>query len=459
MKLNFLYLFFATALLLVSACIDPITVGSDLLEEDRATLGQITDLTFTTKVVEDDSLLAFDFVDNLTLGTITFGQLTDDVFGQWKHGIYIIPTLRRNSADGQIARPAFADDPTVMVDSVVLILPLDTIVGLYGTNNTFEYRLKGLGGTMVDQLRNYYSNDRLTVDFNDLNRDNSFTAIPEATLVYDTLIGGGDSLPHVRIAFDDQFLTDLNQRPPSTFDSDTTFWQFLSGMFLEPTAESGSLLPIKFQRTGEVSRAEMYFFYPDTSDQSPTFYRAPLSLWLPSYQKNYTGSVAGDKLRAGIDNEQTLIAGQAGLLTEINFPNLTALENTVINQAELTFYLDEVEGYDYDTYPTSTFIALYYLNNDGNLVAIQDRQRLGNPNSSTAVRQFLGGDPQTDEDGNIFFQPRISVHMQQMVDGVVPSTIYLRVVPIDRDPSRLILRGPAASVRPATVKVTYTNLD
>ena len=49
--------------------------------------------------------------------------------------------------------------------------------------------------------------------------------------------------------------------------------------------------------------------------------------------------------------------------------------------------------------------------------------------------------------------------MQRMVDGEVPPTIYIRTVPLDRDPARMIMAGPEASVRPATVKVTFTQLD
>ncbi len=461
------YLFFAAAalILLQSACTDPITVGSDLLAGDRAELGQTVDIPFTTRVVPDDSLLTYDASNNAAVGTFNFGHLNDPLAGEWIHSVYIIPELNRRQSTGLIDQPVFASRPEVLVDSVVLILPIDTSQALYGPGRLFPYRLNQLAGA-VDQSRDYDSNVSFPRGFNELNRENVFLATRAPRLLYDTIVArGADSsrynFPHVRIPFDQQFVDQLNLRDASTFESDTTFWEFLAGFQLEPTEVTNALLKLQPlpARAGEVPFAGLYFFYPDTLDQRPTFYRAPLSLSLPRYERNYAGSLAGDLLLQGTNNERTFLGGQASLMTEINFPDLSSLEDVVVNQAEIKLYLEDVAGYDYADYPHPTFIALYYRDGSGNLTPILDRQLLGNPNSSLAIRQFLGGNPQEDEDGNIFYLPRFSVHLQRMIDGTVPSTIYARVVPLDRDPSRALLAGPEASVRPATVKVTFTKLD
>lgn len=457
------FFFIGSALLIfLSACTEPITVGSDLLEGDRASLGQTMDLEFTTTVFREDTITTFDASANATLSSFTFGQLRNDVFGELKHGVYIIPSLPRSSATGQVVAPPFIFDENTSVDSVVFFLPIDTSAGLYGNGLTFPVRMVQLADA-VDQNQDFDSNVSLVRGFNELQRDPFFTAEFNATLLYDTIISSGDSVlfPHIRMAFDDQFLEQLNSVDASVFDSDTTFWEFLSGFYLEPTDDSGSLITLQPQpNTGGLSQfAGIYYFYKDTLDQDPTFYRAPLSLWLPRYEQDFDGSVFGDYLAPGEDNESFALAGQAGLLTEITFPDLSSLQDVVINEAILTFYREEVEGFDYLQFPAPTLTALYYRDEDGRLVQIEDRQRLGNPNSSAAIRQFLGGNPITDDDNNIFYQPRFSVHMQRMVDGEVPPTIYMRTVPLDSDPSRVILAGPQASVRPATVRVTFTELD
>ncbi len=456
------FLLCCALLLVLTACTEPITVGGDLLEGDRATVGQITDLPFTTSVVREDTIVTFDASSNAALAAFTFGQMRNDVFGELKHGVYIIPTLPRSTATGLVNAPAFAFDDGTLVDSVVLFLPIDTSAGLYGNGANFPIRMIQLADA-VDQNVDYGTDVNLVRGFNELQREPSFSVDFEATLLYDTIISSGDSVlfPHIRIAFDDQFLGQLNAQDESIWRSDTTFYEFLAGMYIEPTDDSGSLVTIQPQPTagGQSPFAGLFWFYQDTLDQSPTFYRTPLSLWLPRYEQDYAGSFFETLLAPGADNDQFAIAGQAGVMTEINFPNLQDLQDVVINEAVLTLYRDDVTGLDYEELPAPTFTALYYRDENGNLVPIEDRQRLGNPNSSTAIRQFLGGDPQEDEAENVFYSPRFSVHMQRMVDGEVPPTIYLRTVPIDRDPARMILAGPEAAVRPASVRVTFTELE
>ncbi|MFT7121184.1 MAG: hypothetical protein ACJAZ9_001362 [Neolewinella sp.] len=457
-------LFFTLCALFLAftSCTEPITVGSDLLAGEQADLGQVSDLPFTTTVVREDSILSFDASANAGLASFTFGQVTNDVFGQLKHGAYIIPSLPRNSATGLVNQPLFAGNDLVNVDSVVLFLPIDTSAGLYGNGQTFPIRMGQLVDP-VDQNLDYSSNLDLFADFNDLNRDQAFTANFNATLLYDTIISSGDSVlfPHIRVAFDDQFLDRLNMADAGIFENDTTFWQFLAGMYLEPTDESGSLITLQPQPNngGQSAFAGIFYFYTDTIDMEPTFYRTPLSLWLPSYEQDYTGTAFGDLDAPGEDNETFAVAGQAGFMTAITFTDLSALQNVVINEAQFTFYREDVEGLDYLEFPSPNFIAMYYRNDDGLLLPIEDRQRLGNPNSNAAILQFLGGNPLEDDDGNTFYAPRLSVHMQRIVDGELPPTIYLRVIPVDRDPSRMALAGPQAAVRPASVLVTFTRLD
>ncbi|MTB52616.1 DUF4270 family protein [Lewinella sp. W8] len=458
---QFIFLALVALTFVIPSCTEPITVGSDILNVDRAELGQTMDLEFTTKVVRDDTILTFDASVNAAIAGFTFGTLEDDVFGSVKHGAYLIPNLSRNSSGfARIPPFAFTDE---MVDSVVLIIPIDTANAFYGNTREFNFRLGRLASP-VDQEQDYYSNVSFPRGFEDLNRESSFFATKTPRLLYDTLVASnGDSVlgSHIRIPFTDQFVTQLNLQDTATFESDSAFWSFLAGFYLEPDGNTDGLLTLEPQptRQGATPFGGLYLFYPDTANQEPTFYRAPLFLWLPRYEKNYTGSLAGSLLGPDQDNEQVLLSGQAGLMTEITFTDLSALEDVVINQAEISFTVEEVSGYSTEDRPIPTFVALYYRNEEGVITPIDDRVRLGNPFSSDIIRQFLGGEDLLDSDGDSFYRPRFSVHMQRMVSGEVPPTIYMRVVPVDIDPSRVILGGPESSVKPATVRVTFTELD
>lgn len=360
--------------------------------------------------------------------------------------------------------------PDTQVDSIVLILPIDTATAFYGGARNFPLDLRLLAGSF-DQEQNYYSDLELPTLAESVNRDASFFASEEFTFLYDTIYSNGDTVafPHVRIALSDAFVAAINAADTSDFSSDEDFWNLFPGVYLEPEAGSNGLVNLRpdANRGGQTAFSGFYFFYPDTSSQEPQFIRRSFSAWLPAYKKDYTGTLAATLLADGDEAEQTLVAGQGGLLTEITFPDLSLLDDRVVNLAEIKFFRDEVDGYSYVDNPSPTNLALFYRDDEGTLIPIEDRLRLGNPNSSDQARRFLGGDPQVNDAGDVFYQPRFSVHLQRMLDGEVPNVVYLRVVPNDLtpslaaslDPSRVVLTGREAAALPATIRVTFTELD
>lgn len=448
----------SAAFVILTACTEPITVGADLLGDDRATLGQTIDIPFTTRVVKSDSLLTYDSFSQIGLGGFSFGELQDNVFGLTKNSLYVVPGLVRGF-DLLPSPPPFAFTERD-VDSIVLIIPIDTSYAFYGNDRQFNFRA-GLIPSRVEDDNDYFSNVVLPTAFVDINASNLITATTTPTLLYDTLYAtNNDSIlePHIRIKFDDDFLNNVNMRDEATFDSDAALATLLAGVYLEAENDPDGLVGLLPSGTSTIFSG-FYFFYKDTSaTMSETFYRMPLSLTLPRYEKDYTGSLAGELLEPGDDLEQVALSGQGGLMTEITFPDLTMLEDKVINQAEMVFFREVIENYSYDDYPAPPFVGLYYRNDDGNLVQILDRQLLLNPEFDAVVNDFIGGNELEDDEGNIFYRPRFSVHLQRMIDGEVPSSVFLRVTPVDRDASRVILGGPEAPERPASVKVTFTEI-
>ncbi len=128
---------FATALLLLlGSCTDPITVGSDLLGDDRAEVGEVTDLPFTARVIRDDSSLTVRGTAATTPNGYSFGQFEEMTFGLTRHSLYL--TARPPVGVSQLTVvPQFARNASVRIDSAVLILPIDTLKPFYGPGREF----------------------------------------------------------------------------------------------------------------------------------------------------------------------------------------------------------------------------------------------------------------------------------------------------------------------------------
>lgn len=464
MKSIFLPLLSALVFLFLTACTEPIIVGSDLLEDDRASVGQTTDIPFVTAVVRDDSLPTYEGPSFNLFTNYSVGRLEDPYFGNSTQGVYYVPVVPRTQGTGLPDPPQFAGVPNREADSIVLILPIDTANLFYGPGRELPFRLNLLSSRVpIGDGTEYTTADRQFEGFLDVNATNTVTPSPNPRINFDTIYAGSDTLPHLRIRLSQQYVDNFNARDRASFESDSAFATVLPGVFLEPTAPTNGLFGLRIPDNvpADPDISGFYTFYRDTTtNQTARIYRIPIRAVLPTVERSYTGTPVADLLDTPPDPERVVVQGQAGLMTAITFTDLSELDEKVINQAELTFYRETPEGVDYDAFPAPARLGLYYVSlRSGNLVPIADAQLLRNGAVDEIRDLFLGGVEERDEDDRPFYRVRFSVHLQEMIEGTVPRTMYLRVADLDGDPSRAVLAGPGAAVRPATIKAVFTEVD
>lgn len=448
-------------------CTDPITVGTETIGIDGENVGETMEIPFRTRVVPGDSLQVY-FPETISpLPSFSLGQIEDEAFGRLRSGVYISPSLARATTTGLFRTPPFADRLNVNVDSIVLILPVDTNAAFYGPGRSFPIELLELN-EMLDFNQDYFSSLELATNQTDLSQTGSFAATAEPQFLLDTVGTDGDttSFSHVRVRFSDAFVQRINGFTASQYESDTVFRTNFGGVFLRPSADAEALVNVVTPTSGVVAtgqNAGFFFYYPDTSDQDQTFYRAPFELWLPQIDYDYAGSITGALLSPGDDQELIAVAGEAGVMTEIIFDDLSLLENRVINRAAFEFPVATTDAVDYDTYPLPARIELLYRDGGGDLQPIEDRiELLRTGGSADAIEFFLNGLLEEDEQGNQFYSPTFSVHLQRILDGEVPPRLLLRVNPLRANqprPARALLNGPDAITRPARLRVTFTELE
>ncbi|MEM7575623.1 MAG: DUF4270 family protein [Bacteroidota bacterium] len=462
--------FLALLLLLSwSACTDPITVGSDLLEGDRIDVDFNGEVPIRTRTIAMDTFSVFDAGSNSLWPRSPFGIVSDDVFGRTSAGIHLYFRPNRSSFSNDIAFPEFiefADDPDVSLDSVVIILGVDTS-SFYGPINetVYNYELREL-----NSQPDFNENILLTERFQrgDLASDEtSFTLTDVETLLADTLIRSDSTTAfQQRFRLNNGLLQRLAALDTFAFETDSTFADIFPGFFLEPTGESAGIF--NFDMSGAVDFDGMVAFYTDTVGE-PQFYSFPLIRWLPSVERDLAGTTAEMLLDADADDELTLIQSTAGLLTEINLTDLTEFEGQIINQAQLEIYPAALPGFDADRFPEPETLMLFAKDEDDRLVLIEDLASNVLPNASQAnIRFFVGG--VYDEDDQVY-RLNLTVQLQRILnDPDFEPVVYLAILPrivdpasfirneIDIEYGRLPLNGPTATDRPMRLRVAYTRL-
>jgi hypothetical protein len=136
------------------SCTDPTKLGADLLEEDQISAGFTDTLNLISYTVEGDSVRTYTELFSGQLNSYLFGDFTSPVFGRSVSTLYVQARLPRDASLGVI-EPEFKDSD--LLDSIVLVLPYDTIAYYGLTNEVFGIEVLELAESMVDTI-DYYSN-------------------------------------------------------------------------------------------------------------------------------------------------------------------------------------------------------------------------------------------------------------------------------------------------------------
>ncbi len=445
---------------LLTACVDPITVGSDLLSDDRAILGFDDNVAIDLYTFAEDSVKVFDGDGRLKIVNTHFGRIEDEVFGRSDRAAYFFPELPRSTASGLIIRPPFLNTDTVAIDSIILVIPIDTnFFYADAIGQPFAYEaFEALEG--IDISLDYYANSSFTTASMPI-ASGSVSPLKAATLLHDTMVVDSILTPHVRIRLDASLATRFLQADTAVFGSDEALRAFFAGVFLQPAAVTNALFAIRAN-----SGFAGFYFYLSANNRNPTFYLMPMEAVIPSYRFDRTGSLAATLLNQNLSNQQALLEGQGGITAVVEVRDPESLRGKVINKAELSFYLDELPGYSYTDFPASSTVSLYFRNSNGVLQPIDDLTALGTSAGLEARRIFVGGELETEaESGRQRYRANLSVHLQRIINGDYDPTIYIRVDPAqqtttaifgNQDTGRSILRGPANAEFPMRLQITFT---
>ena len=441
--------------LLLTNCTDPLEVGAELLDEDRANVGFTDTLKLQVRTEPADSVRAF----SPGVGAISrflFGRTENDYFGITEAALYFEPLLLRDLGGNPVD---FITDPAAILDSVVLVLPIDSS-GIYGyVDGQFGVEVYEVTEAMepveVDGSLSFFSNVSFETNPMPLAATTFFPDYRDSVFVkkevdFATLDTVDLRRPHVRVRLDDAFGQRFLQQDTSVYQNDSTLLDFFKGLYVKPTGVSPGIMNFSMNR----SWAGVYFYYRIADDTlSYSLEAGSIGRRISQYKHTYDGYVAGDYVNNPLANDSLMfIEGLQGLRLAIEVPGLQAFSDKVINKAELELTVAVPEDYNIFQFPLPEQIIALRENEDGDLEAIGDVTVLPND-----LEIYFGGQPE-EEDGRRLYRFNLSIHTQYIINGSEPQTIYLQILPRAGNASRAIFKGPGAIVDPPLLKLSFTEL-
>ena len=439
----------AALICVVSSCDDPTELGADLIPPQEVFYSDTFSLKGTTEL--DDSVLVYDLL-TARLTTMLCGDVVDPVFGNYSAEFY-------TQFFPESFIWAFRD---IEIDSVVLSLAYDLSTDVYGPSTEEHSVAVHLLDEALDNGRSYYASDTVTVVPDPMGELMNF--VPDTALILEILEPVGSVIdtsmfaPHLRIPLDTTFWGTL-MRDSLNFEDDTVFLQAFPGIAVLPTAKSGGLM--HFNMLSTFSRITVYYTQDDTVKNHFKFnlFDQVNVRFTHFDNRDYVGSTVEPFIgQPGLGDSLLFIQSMDGLSAKIEIPHIQALQNRIINHAEIRFFtiaLPQDDVVVFDEIPTLAISTkedgenqLRWIDDLAIAAGLGNLSRFGGNLVDTLMHNGM------EVKG---YKMNISDHIQDMAFGDAPTSIYIETFAITNRGDRVVICGPNHPTYPIELKITYSS--
>ncbi|MGB3078982.1 MAG: DUF4270 family protein [Saprospiraceae bacterium] len=445
-------LFVLTLLVLVLAsCTKPVLIGSDFLEDEKASLKFKDDFSLSFFTEKTDSVLVHGADVTSQLYTYLLGELDDPFFGKAIAEIYAQPIL-----------------PTVgtellgaTLDSVVLELRYDTL-GNYGTIAapvTIEvHRMT----QRPDFKTDYYSNESFTYSSEVLG-SLTFTPRPKDSV---TVIRSMDTVkmaPHIRIPLNTLLFSDITSQDTIVYQHLDSFLTYFNGLYIKMTNAGNTMLGLNL--VNSVSGLSVFYKPKDTEEHKEfKFVFTGASVKAVHFENDYSGSPVQAALAPEPESDYWYVQGMSGVRTKMVVDGLSDLGTAIINEADLEIYCSFPDGDDPFLYPVLPFIVTQ-ISTDTSIANSLDvniaLSRASGNYYSTTYEAIYGGVARKAADGPpaIYkYEMKVTSQIKDIFAGKKENIIYFNPIDKGNQPGRSIIFGPGNPLYAPRLKVYYTAL-
>jgi hypothetical protein len=440
-------------LMLILSCQDPISVGNDLLDDQKLNVGEVDTFDLSTFTIAGSRVTTYQ--PNIDSRSYMIGQMNDQVFGKTTAELFLkfqMPAVK----------PTYSTEIGLRFDSLVLTMLYDTVVTYGASNSSQKIEIFQLDKSYSEK-DTFYSDTNLS--FNSSSIANVIRGVSprDSVSIVDHVSAKSVKLPpHLRVRLNDDFGKALINNLDAA-RNDTLFNEYLKGFKLTSSATDNSsfLYGFNFSNAAlttqnSINKLIMYYTVAsgDTTLRKTYEYQihsATINRFIHAWQGSLLERTTKDPI---LSNDQTFLQPMGGVKTKINIKNLNKWQEKLINKAELVVYVAEPSGKDgFNSPPPQMTVA--FKTNEGKLLLIQDISQLISAN--TDFSQYFGGG--LDDSKSVFkYTMNITNHIKSVIkDNTKTDTeIYLGILTESEIPRRAVLYGAKHPIYPMKLKLTYT---
>ncbi len=447
------------AVITLPSCNESTIVGSDIFDGRDLEIESIDTLTIQAKTVRIDSIRTYNLRD-VNLTTYLIGELEEPYFGKNKASLISEVHYSTESTPPRVLVPDYQESD--VLDSMILVLYFDNR-GRYG-DSTATHDLEVF--RVTEDLRTFdelYSNRVIMID------PEPIASISDVSLNYDSLDVYNPELdrtfteaPQVRIPLgadiSNELFTELNN-----IEADADFVSAFRGIKVESSPSASSVFGVSIDNREFNSRILTYYTRGDTSlvyDYALNDLTIGVSFGrkFTEFEQEIDDAIVTEFSTDTTKDSLLFVEASVGHVVELDFSSLLALDDVLINRAELEVVVASLDGYDLGIFSPIDNLIMSALDENGNSELIDE---VDEGIMFNQLEQFFGGSVETFTDnGQQLFRYKMNISRTaiKMLNGEIGPVVTISPLRVNDRVSRTILYGPDHPQYPLKLNVTLTVL-
>lgn len=445
-----LFSFTCFILLIFSACEDPTTVGSDLLDDEAFSLEGVSDFDIEAKTINSDKVVTY--IKSITSFTsYPIGSYEDPIFGS-----------KNSTVFAELVYNAYSGVPNLTkstIDSAVLVLSYDTL-STYG-NLSDIHHISVYEATSVSTADTIYNT--VPVEYGMMPMGEQYVAYKpkdSITIVnYEADTATLTLKPQIRIPLETARFANLF----SDYDNINTSTDFVAkfkGFVIKSESELGSILGLNLglsANDGSTGINGVYFYYRDSANTKKVFRMTFSDRRFIQFDSGFAAGPQGQVLNSAADGENYLfLEGLGGPEINLKFKDLNKVSGKIINHAELEMFAAQLDGDDLEAHPFVPQLTIGYKK-DGQFLSITDISDL--VTALIDVTEGFGGNlVSRTGTPNGSYKMNITKAVKAMLAGDIPNNeLIISVQSRAQRPHRGVFYGSKHPQYAIRLKIAYTN--